>query len=264
MDIREKILNGLPIDDIRIIDCHDHMGRWNAFYIPQDGTADQMVASMDRYGIDQVFATAHSAIGPDYIHGNDMIAAACDKYPDRIWGYCTVNPNHMDDMKNELARCFANPGFKGIKFHPACHGRAISDKNYTPALEYADDKKLPILIHVWGAGDVSQVDKLAEAYPNTRFIMGHSGADLYGISLAIDVMNKRDNVYGDTALSTAMQGQIEWLVKEANPKKIVFGSDMPFYDPAPTVGRIALADIPFETKIDIFGRNMAEAMGIKY
>lgn len=264
MNLKEKIVTGQPIDDFRIIDCHNHMGRWQAFFIPQHGTADQMVHCMDMLGIDQVFVTAHASIGPDYIYGNNMVIDAVKKYPDRIYGYVTVNPNYVEDMTHELDRCLSIPGFRGIKLHPGCHGRPIDYKLYEAAYRRADDHKLPILIHVWGIGDVNAVEHLSAEYPNARFIMGHFGADVPGMTHAIDVINKRDNVYGDTALSTALEGQLEWLVSETNPKRIVFGTDMPFLDPRPTLGRVALADIPDETRIDIFGRNIASALGISY
>lgn len=264
MNLREKIVNGLPIDEFRIIDCHNHMGRWNAFYIPQEGSADQMVKCMDKLGIDQIFVTEHAAIGPDYTYGNNSVMAACEKYPERIYGYVTVNPNYVEDMKSELDRCLSHPGFRGIKLHPGCHGRPIDYFNFEEAYKRADDNKLPILIHVWGIADVMAIERLSAEYPNARFIMGHSGADVNGMTRAIDVMNKRDNVYGDTAISMAVEGQLEWLVAETNPKRIVFGSDMPFYDARPTFGRIALADIPDDVKIDIFGRNIANALGIEY
>lgn len=171
-------------------------------------------------------------------------------------GYVTVNPNYPEDLKHELDRCFAHKGFKGIKLHPDCHSRAIDYYGYEPVYEYADDKALPMLIHVWGAGQVAAIEHLSQEYPNIRFIMGHSGADPVGMKAAIDLINKRNNVYGDTAFSAAYQGNIEWLASEANTKRVLFGSDMPFYDPAFTFARIALAEISDDVKKDIFGANM--------
>lgn len=260
MNFREKVLSGKPLDGIKLHDCHNHMGRWKAFYVPGDGTPDQMIANMDRAGIDTVFVTAHGSIGPDFIYGNDMVRDACEQYPDRIWGYVTVNPNYEDGLMPEVLRCLEHPGFCGIKVHADCHGCAIENPAYDSVYEYADEHKMIVLSHVWGAGQVAQIDRLATRFPNIRWIMGHSGADVPGISLAIDLMNKHPNVYGDTALSTALEGNIEWLVREADPKKILFGTDMPFYSPMFTVGRIAMADISDEIKTDIFGRNLIRLM----
>lgn len=263
MDFREKVLSGSPLDEIEVLDCHNHMGRWHAFYVPKDGTADRMIEVMDQLGINSVFAAAHGSIGPDFVYGNDMVRDACEKYPDRVWGYITVNPNYEDGLMPEVLRCLEHPGFRGIKFHADCHGCAIDDKRYEPVLEYADDHKMIILSHVWGVGQVGCIDRLSARFPNVRFIMGHSGADNAAMTYAMDLMNKRPNVYGDTAVSHAPQGNIEWMVREADPKKLLFGSDMPFYSPVFTVGRIAMADISDEIKKDIFGRNLKRMMGLE-
>jgi len=252
----DKIINAQPISEFPVIDCHNHLGKWNAFHIPQDGTIEQMINSMDRFGIDQVFITAHGSIGPDYVYGNDMVLDAIKKFPDRVLGYVTVNPNYLEDMKNELDRCFAHKGFCGIKLHPSCHGRPIDYINYKPAYERANKDGLPMLIHVWGSGDVAAIEHLSAEYPNVRFIMGHCAADPAGMAKAIDLINKRDNVYGDTALSMAQQGNFEWLAGTANPKRILFGSDMPFYDPTHTIARIMAAEVSDEIKTDVFGGNM--------
>lgn len=253
---REKILNGKPISEFPIIDCHNHLGKWSAFHIPQDGTIEQMINSMDLLGIDKCFITAHASIGPDYIYGNNMVHDAAKKFPDRVLGYVTLNPNYPEDIENEMNRCFALKNFCGIKLHPDCHGRPIDYETYTPAYEKANKDGLPVLIHVWGAAQVAAIDRLSKEYPNIRFIMGHCGADSIGMSKAITLINNRDNVYGDTALSMAHQGNIEYLLSKANPKRILFGSDMPFYGPVHTVARIAMAEVSDEIKADVFGGNM--------
>ena len=47
----------------------------------------------------------------------------------------------------------------------------------------------------------------------------------------------------DTALSYAPHNGIEYAVKKAGAEKIIFGTDMPFYDPVFTLARVICADI---------------------
>ena len=93
---KEKILNGQPISEFPVIDCHSHLGRWSNFHIPGDGTIEQMVSSMDMLGIDKCFITAHASIGPDYVYGNDMVRDSAKKFPNRVLGYVTLNPNYPE------------------------------------------------------------------------------------------------------------------------------------------------------------------------
>lgn len=260
MSIQEKALRGLPIDDMLIIDAHDHLGRWAAFYVPQGGTIEQMIACMDRLGVDKVCITAMPSIGPDYLYGNNMVFSALQKYPDRVIGYVTVNPNYPENMQQELDRCFAHPGFRGIKIHAELHGRPIDDRDYRTAYEEAEKRNCPVLIHTWGDTDVDAFERVVRAYPNANFIMAHTGGDLSSMPRAITVLNKYDNAYGDLAVSFAPEGNLEWFIGQTDPKKILFGSDMPFYDPTPTFGRIVLSHLPDSVKADILGGNMARLL----
>lgn len=251
----EKARYGLPLEDVLVIDSHCHIGKWWQFHIPGH-TAEDMLTSMDRLGLNKAFITAHSAIGPDYTHGNDMVIDAVKRYPERFIGYATVNPNYESDMKNELDRCFSVNGIRGIKLHPGCHGAAIDYKKYRIAYETANELACPVLIHVWGKADVDAIDRVSALYPQARFVIGHSGADIHAMEDAIEVVKSRDNAYLDLAVSVAFEGNVEWFVSEVGSTKVLYGSDMPFLDPRPALGRVAMADITDDEKKNILGLNM--------
>lgn len=260
MNLAEKVKQGLPLNNITIIDAHNHLGRWNAFHVPNGGTIEQMAASMDRLGINKVCLTAHASIGPNYIYGNNMVQDAIQRFPDRVFGYVTLNPNYPEDMRHELDRCFAHEGFKAIKLHPSCHSQEVDYKENAIAYEEAERRGCPVLIHIWGKGDVLAVDRLAPHYPNAKFIMAHTGGDEKAMELGLEVINRHGNVYGDLAISTALEGNVEWFVREVGSKKIIFGTDMPFFDPSPAVSRVAMADITDAEKLDIFSGNITALM----
>ena len=262
-DMAEKARKGIPITHFDIIDCHCHMGNWFNFHVPEGG-AEGMLSSMDALGIKKAFITAHASIGPDYKYGNDMVLEALEKYPDRFLGYVTVNPNYGEnEMAKELERCFGFPGMKGIKLHPSMHGCPMDYKTYHTAYKAAQERKCPVLIHVWGNGDVSMIDQLAGQYPEAIFIMGHAGAEIRAMELAVEVVNRHSNVYADLALSRIYEGNVEWFVSQIGSKKLLFGSDLPFMDPRPSFGRVAMAEISEEEKEDIFGMNMKRLLYIQ-
>lgn len=253
--IHERARLGKPLDDVLIIDCHSHIGAYCHFHAPCND-AEGMLASMDALGVNTVMITAHASIGPDYIYGNDLVIDAVQRYPDRFWGYVTVNPHYPADMRHEIDRCMTIPGMKGIKLHPSCHSVPIDYENYRPAYEYANERRLPILIHTWGSGQILTVDKLAGQYPQAKFIMGHSGGDVLAMEEAIKVVNRHENVYGDLALSMVREGNVEWLLEKMGPDKVLYASDMPFFDPRPAFGRVALSRLNEQQKADVFGLNL--------
>ncbi len=251
----ETARQGKPLD-VKVIDAHCHMGVYHAFYIP-DPSAEGMLRVMDRVGIDQACITPHLAsCGSDYRAGNSEVIETLKKYPDRFLGYCTINPNYPREIREELKRCFAVRGFMGIKLHPFCHGVNIEYKGYEPVYEFAHEHKLPILFHTTGESDIRFIEHLAETYTDANYIMGHAGFGVRAQEYAMEAVNRHTNIFVDIAISFTYECNVEWMVESVGSEKVLYGSDMPFFDPRPAVGRVALADLSDEAKQNIFYHNI--------
>lgn len=246
---------------IRIIDCHVHYGQYPPTkIIPAD--ADSMVRVMDRAGVEKLCMSAFLAIGPDCHAGNELVAEAVRKYPDRLIGYAVVNPNRPLEIDDELRRCYDDLNLRAIKLHPMHHQYSIGDSAYRKVFEFAAKRRIPILSHEWG--DPGLLDALSGDYPEINFIMAHVGFwDGRSDFRYADVMNKRDNIVVDLAYSTIFFNALEHLVKILGPAKIVFGSDFPLHDLAFQLGRLWFAKLPDEHKRMILGLNMLRVLGIE-
>ena len=255
-DIAGKIRNGTPLSDVLVIDEHCHL-EYNMWGYQPKGSAEDIIAVMDKLGVDISCISHCAALGADYKWGNDRVALALEKYPERFIGYCTVNPLYADDLTAELDRCFAkNERFMGIKLHPWCHQRPLAHSGYRDAYEYAAEHNAFVMSHTYDPGDVATTAELAMEYPDVIFIMAHMGGEFPTINKAVDVLNKHPNVYGDISGSLSMEGIVEWYVKEAGQKQIVYGTDMCCMDGRATFAMIGLAEIDEEAKKDIYGLNM--------
>jgi uncharacterized protein len=254
-----KAIKGYALDDVLVIDSHCHIGVCNTVNIP-DGSAESMLKSMDMLGVNIACITANASCCSDYAYGNDVVLDALERYPDRFAGYITFNPNYEELYDDEFRRCFRVPGMKAIKIHPSLHGYSLDHKRYDRVFEIAQKNKLPVLIHVWGRPDVAAVDKVAGRYPEVIFLMGHTGAEVRAMENAVDVINRHENCFGDLALSMARQGNVEWLVKETGSHRILYGTDMPFFDPIPAFGRVVFAEISDEDKRNVLGLNMKKLL----
>ena len=260
--ISETIKNGEPLKDILIIDSHCHMGAsFGSTYIP-DGSPRAIIKMMDKLGIDIACVSHHASLGPGHNWGNDRIMEAALEYPGKFFIYCTINPFYAKEIRAELDRCFENKYTKGIKIHPHIHKRTMDYENYIPVYEYAAEKRCPVLVHVYTTEEIRNMDKLAAEYPEAVFIMAHIGGEAANMEKAIDVLNRHDNIYGDFAVSRTWEGNVEWLTAEVGSRKLLFGSDTPFFSPVPTVARIAMAEISEEDKRNIFGLNMKRILSI--
>jgi predicted TIM-barrel fold metal-dependent hydrolase len=251
----DNVRRGQPLEDILIIDAHCHMGRFASDY-SRDASPEAILADMDRLGIDISVVSHSMALISDYKLGNDALICALDKYPDRFLGYCTINPLYPDEIADELDRCFAHSGIVGIKLHPYCHERPMSYKHYRPAFEYAHKNRLPVLTHTYTGEDIETTDRYADEYPDAIFIMAHMGGEGYSVEKALETAARRANVYGDIAVSQTIEGRMESFVKETGAKKILFGTDAVCMNPAATLSMVAMSEIGYDEKEDIFGLNM--------
>lgn len=252
---RDIVLSGQPITGLDIIDAHNHLGIYFNLTVYRGGNAESMIERMDTVGIRKITVTPHIAVGPDMHRGNDEAEDAVTRFPDRVMGYVTIKPCGEEEMEQELFRRFAHPGFVGIKLHPGLHGVNVANDSYRPAMEYADKHSLPVLIHTWSHADVADLSKLAAEYRSANFIIAHMGGAPDVLEHAIDTLIAHDNVFGDTALSYAPHRSVEHIVRRAGAGKLLFGTDMPFYDPVFTLARVLSADI-HESEIEkIVGGN---------
>lgn len=97
------------------------------------------------------------------------------------------------------------------------------------------------------------LEKVASRYSNVVFLMGHSG---YGEwEKSIQVARDYPNVYLELTAAYAINGVIEWMVREASPDKILFGTSLPWFDPHYGIGCILFSRITDEEGHKIPHRN---------
>jgi len=236
-----------------VIDMHVHLGPYQGIYFPNPWPQD-MIRSMDRCGVRMVVSSSHAALIDT--KENIKMADIIEKHPGRFRAYWVINPNYPERIQGEIDQFSELKGFVGFKFLSDYHKYPITDPRYQPALEYADKHKLLILMHTWGKSPYDSpvlVEKLASKYSYVTFLMGHSG---YGEwEKAIQVARDYHNVYLELTAAYAVNGVIDWMVLEAGSEKIVFGTDLPWFDPHYGIGCVLFSRIADEDRHNILHRN---------
>lgn len=254
--IAQKCLRGEPVGEY-IVDAHCHLGPWHNFFIRRGGWADAVVEAMDRCGVTVSVIAAHLAIGPDEREGNNQVYRAAEAYPDRLVPYITINPNRGPAaVEAEIAR-WEPYGIRAFKIHPSTHQYPVTGENYKPMFEYAAAHALPILSHTWVADahcEPSAFAQLAAKYPTAFFIIGHGASSWDAINTACRAA-EFSNAYIDLCGSTMLYGALEYMVAQVGAERILHGSDNPFLDPRPPLGRVLLARISDDQKRLILGLN---------
>ena len=255
--IAEKCLCG-ELTGEYIVDAHCHLGPWHNFFVRQGGWADAMVKAMDRCGVAVSIIAPHLAIGPDEREGNRQAYRAAETHPDRLVPYVTVNPNRgVAAVEAEIAR-WQPHGIRAFKIHPSTHQYPVTGDNYKPMFEYAAAHALPVLSHTWHGDahcDPSAFAQLAAQYPTAAFIIGHAASSWEAINAACTAAAQLPNVYLDLCGSVMHYGALEHMVARVGAERILHGSDNPFLDPRPPLGRVLMARISDEQKRLILGLN---------
>ncbi len=261
LSLVERANQGIPLSDVLIIDSHAHMGPYWNFHVPF-GDAAGMLVSMNALGIDTSLVCPHLSIGPDYRSGNDLARHAAEEFPGRFLGAMGLNPNYPESIVPEIRRCRKHRAMVAIKLHPSLHNYPADGDAYKVVYEEAGKRHLPVTTHTW-VGDKrctpKTYEKMAKEYPDTTFILIHSGGALEGIAEAIGAAKAADNIYLETSGSMTF-GIVERMVEAIGSDRIVFGSDNPFIDPAAQLGKVIYSPISQEAKLDILGRNAREVL----
>jgi len=263
--LREMALAGEALSGEKVIDCHGHLGRWGPFYVPRCTAAD-IIATMDRLGITAIVASAHRAIGPDFVVGNEHAAQAAQEHRGHFFFYAAVNPNYRrEGITAELERRAREPGFVGVKLHPDVHRQPANADGYVAAWEFAHDRALPVLSHTWHG---SQFDPpgmfrdLAKTYNRATIILGHSGGSPAGNKESAQVARECENVFLDICGSQHHYRSLESLVEQVGAERVLFGTDLPFIDPRPQLGRVLMSRLSDEQKRAILGLNALRIFSI--
>jgi predicted TIM-barrel fold metal-dependent hydrolase len=237
-----------------VIDMHGHLGAFSGIYLPK-AQAHRMLDTMDHCGVSAIVCSSHSAL-VDQERGNQEMAQVVKEHPGRFYGYRVVNPNYPEAARREVDRFRQDPGFVGFKFHPDQHSYRLSGDGYAPALECAQEHGLIVLTHTWGHSEYDSprmIPPLAEKYSHVTFIMGHSGYGEWEPALA--AARDYENVYLDLCAAYRVNGIIGRMVEEVGSGKILFGTDLPWFDPHWAIGSVCFSRISDEDRCRILHRN---------
>jgi len=238
-----------------IYDMHGHMGSWHSIYFPR-AEAPQMIGTMDECGVKLlVFSHHHALFAPEV--GNQASIRAVRQFPTRLRAYCAINPNYPEFIARDIAAFEQYQDvFVGFKFLSDYHQIAITDERYWPAWEYANAHSLLLLMHTWGGSPyngAAAIRSMAERYPNVHLLLGHSVHGDWDAAVAL----ARDfpNIYLELTALFDDRGIFEKFVAEVGSQRMLFGTDLPWFDPHHAIGALLSAKISDEDRHNICHRN---------
>src|SRR6266481_1115818 len=222
----------LKIDDTELfaVDSHTHMGRRNTplGHGVASFLGDDLVRNMDELGIDKAVAFPLGAPYTNYSESNATIAAEVAKFPQRIIGFCRINPNFGPQATAKaLDHCLGALKLSGIKLHPEIEFFDPNEEELMePVYEAARRYHVPVIFHTGMSSKAAPavIAELASKYPDVPVILGHMGVSEY-VKQAVAVARQNDNIY----LETSVVGWMPLIMEAFNrvgTSKMLYGSDL--------------------------------------
>jgi predicted TIM-barrel fold metal-dependent hydrolase len=239
-------------------------------------TADELIASMDKNGIDvSVILNAGWSSHELCVETNDYILESIARYPQRLVGFCTVQPQSLDAAVAEIERC-AREGIRGVgEIRPDTQSFHIADPEMmNPLVEVMTKYNLILLTHASepvghqysGKGSVTpgMLYPFITSFPELTIVCAHWGGGLPFYALMPEVKEALRNVYFDTAASPFLYTpQIYTQVAQlVGAEKILFGSDYPLLAQSRFLKEIGSLDLPEPVKNLILSGNARRLLGI--
>ncbi len=239
-------------------------------------TAEDLIKSMDRDGVDvsvvlNIGWTTHELC----VETNDYILESISRYPERLLGFCTVQPRSMGYAVEEIERCVKG-GIRGIgEMRPDTQMTDLDDEEIMkPFIDVIKKHNLILLIHASepvghlypgkGAVTPEMLYPFLVDYPEITTVYAHWGGGLPFYALMPEVKKAMGNVYFDTAASPFLYSpQVYYEVSRlVGAEKILFGSDYPLLAQDQLLGEIRALDVSGETKDLIVSGNARRLLNI--
>ncbi|OQA82751.1 MAG: Amidohydrolase [Lentisphaerae bacterium ADurb.Bin242] len=247
--------------DFPIYDMHGHMGSHYAIYMKRC-EAPEMAAHMKRIGVKRLVFSHHEVLWGNM--RNAEVVEICKRFPGILRMYVGIVPQYPERIREDLAMFDRwKPYAVGLKFLADYHRIPVTDKAYEYALKFADERGIPVLNHTWGKSPYNGGPVMLEAarkYPNVKFFMGHSIFGEWDYAERC-VKETHGNVWLELTAIPGEFGLIEKLVSAVGSERILYGTDLPWFDEYQAVGGVLSAKITENDMRNILYRNAEHILG---
>jgi uncharacterized protein len=271
------------------VDTHLHLSRWwpdirsTGYRADLDFTLPGLLREMDDAGIDQgILIQANDP--PTVREGLAEARQLVTESGGRLRLVSTFDSVKMvETVEEKIALWESAPEIAGIKLFPGYHPYYPHDRQLDPVYEYAQRRKIPILIHT---GDTMatnglvkyarpiEVDEVAVRFREVPIVMCHFGNPW--VDEAAEIVYKNKNVYADTSgllahpsyplyermVELCRRRVMDGILMIGSTDRILYGSDWPLLDLKVALSLVTSLDLPSSDREAILGGNARRLFGL--
>ena len=239
-------------------------------------TAEALITAMDQAGVSRAIVMGmgwtEQALAQEV---NDYIIESVARHPDRLTGFCAVNPAWGEWAIGEVERCVA-AGVKGIgELHADTQGFDVTDAPLlAPFMEVARRLQLPMVIHASepvghqypgkGRTTPGKLYRFIKNFQDNTIVCAHWGGGLPFYALMPEVPEVIQNVYFDMAASPFLYRAqvIATVAGLVGASKILFATDFPLIQPQRLLRQVHASGLGPDSQEAILGGNAALLLGL--
>ncbi len=164
---------------------------------------------------------------------------------DGLVSFGSVHP--ADPRRERQIHQQITAGALGFKLHPAVQLFRPDARRPMELMEILQPLGLPLLFHCGPVGielalsrklaQVRHFEAMLQTFRHVPVVLGHSGA--LQMDEALELSRRHDNVWLD--ISCQCLPNVKRILQRADPNRILFGSDWPFYHQAVPLAKVLLA-----------------------
>lgn len=255
--VAETVDSGLKLNDnlnFDVIDAHTHYVSNDAQIVDWIGggkSIDVLIDSAKKLGISKIITSPMDGLLYDGIIGNTDLKKIIESRNFPIYGYVTCNPYYDEDIEYAIKEIH-NPKNLGLKLYPSKNWYPYDGKLYEEIINETANLNKYFLLH----GTPEQAEKVLKKYPNLLVLLAHSTQSFEFMDKVINLLEKYPNLYIDICNRYAINKAIEYLVKNTDSSKIIFGSDSNLLSESSHLGWLAYSDIDYMDKKKILSDNI--------
>ncbi|MBR2344908.1 MAG: amidohydrolase family protein [Lentisphaeria bacterium] len=251
-----------------LIDAHGHTanaGSKTPFPAPNSEPVwEQWEPKLGFFGITHFFNTPGETINNVADFPGRNTRDLCVASGGRVRYFEGFDPRDVEGSLKELRQSLPDEMCIGIKIHPAEHVIDADVPEYEEVYKIAAEFDKPIMTHSWGVSDYNprqkcaspeRFDKWLTAYPQARFVFGHTGGRPNGFVHAVAMCKKHPQCMTDLAGDLFNGGFLTHALKEIGADRIMFATDMYWIDPRCTLGMLMEQPLSDEDMLKILRTN---------
>ncbi len=220
---------------------------------------EELLAAMDRCGIDATLVTHEVAARYEPRRGNELLFDEIGGH-DRLYPCWVVLPADAGDFlpPAELLAQMRERGVRAAKVFPSRFKFPLESLAATELMQALESEGVLLLIEL-PETDASSVQRLCERFPNLRVLL--QKIDWRQLRPLLPVLRSCQNLYVELS-NLQNHRSLEYLHDLVGPERLLFGTEAPVKSPGAARALIDYSDLSGEAKRQVAGENLRRLLGL--